>query len=153
MKATIHNRIDPCGCGCKGADPWHAKTFKRVLQDVRDEVGSVKIRHRGRLLYLRRAVVQLPWGRVQVAEVVPENLVVMLGDHVMDPQATRHSFLREWWIVDHGTNQDDEIIYDEGLFRVGEGEVQARIDAYKKGKAEFDALMEKWDAEEEEGRS
>ena len=28
-------RISPCGCGCRGTDPWHAKSFDRVIRNER----------------------------------------------------------------------------------------------------------------------
>lgn len=24
-------RMDPCGCGCSGADPWHRRKYERVV--------------------------------------------------------------------------------------------------------------------------
>jgi hypothetical protein len=32
---TILNRVNPCNCGCGGKDSQHAKTFKRVVSDVK----------------------------------------------------------------------------------------------------------------------
>lgn len=31
---TIMNRLTPCGCGCKGRDPWHRASFRRVVTDL-----------------------------------------------------------------------------------------------------------------------
>ncbi len=28
---NIINRLEPCLCGCKGKDPWHARNFKRTV--------------------------------------------------------------------------------------------------------------------------
>lgn len=31
----ITYRVNPCNCGCKGGDPWHAATFYRVIRSIR----------------------------------------------------------------------------------------------------------------------
>lgn len=33
-KQRVTQRIDTCGCGCQGQDPWHARYAKRVIKDV-----------------------------------------------------------------------------------------------------------------------
>jgi hypothetical protein len=73
---TITRRIDPCGCGCKGADPWHRKEFERVLHDEREESGRCQVKAYGYASdpaeYDRVAFVSAPWSeeRVKVVRLI-----------------------------------------------------------------------------------
>lgn len=74
---TITRRIDPCGCGCQGGDPWHQREFTRTLHDVRQEAGSCVVHAYGAQVVAYRATAwaRLPWGEgklVRVVEVVLE---------------------------------------------------------------------------------
>lgn len=70
----ITRRFDPCGCGCQGDDPWHARSFVRTLTSVREESGSRVVHaYSEPVRYGRIAEAQLPWGegkRVIVVEVL-----------------------------------------------------------------------------------
>ena len=42
--ATITTRQTPCNCGCKGTDPWHQRSYTRVISDrqiVNVDAGTV----------------------------------------------------------------------------------------------------------------
>ena len=61
-------RHKPCTCGCRGQDPWHARTFDRVIRDVKDLfVEPIVDGNIIREIY-REGVVTLPWGDERVVE-------------------------------------------------------------------------------------
>jgi len=62
-KTTKQIRRDkPCNCGCKGTDPWHRRTFDRVVRNV-ETIGGVDLRGgHTRLVDVLRGVVKMPWG-------------------------------------------------------------------------------------------
>ena len=71
-KVNIDARFTPCRCGCKGKDPWHAATFRRVVHDqvpVRD--GPEKQGRVGRLTWrvVARGRARFPWGDEEVLRV------------------------------------------------------------------------------------
>ena len=73
MQATITKRLDPCTCGCKGSDPWHLKSYKRVLYDDREEMGQCFVPAiGGEQKHDRVATVAVPWSdeRVKVVRLV-----------------------------------------------------------------------------------
>lgn len=80
MNATITRRIDPCTCGCQGADSWHAREFMRVLSDVQPASGLVQVQaYREPVEVSRQATARLPWGEgrpVRVVEVVSHGHVI-----------------------------------------------------------------------------
>lgn len=68
-RKTVIMRVEPCRCGCKGADPWHRSTFKRVIRDAQlldrpvyrwgiDGVASVYT--------VATGTIRCPWGDQQV---------------------------------------------------------------------------------------
>lgn len=48
-------RYEPCNCGCKGTDPWHARTVKRVVRDSQDA-------NFGGGQHGERGCIRMPWG-------------------------------------------------------------------------------------------
>jgi hypothetical protein len=40
----ITYRFKPCNCGCKGSDPWHKTTYRRVVRNVREMTGVMVTR-------------------------------------------------------------------------------------------------------------
>ena len=67
MKTKIINRIDPCNCGCQGQDSQHAKTFVRVLHDVKSATGKcLTSAFNSELEYDQTAMVQLPWSPMPI---------------------------------------------------------------------------------------
>lgn len=62
---TILARTQPCTCGCKGRDPWHARTFDREVRGVCDATGEAAD---GSPIY-RTGVARFPWGTETVEEV------------------------------------------------------------------------------------
>ncbi len=58
----ITRRVDPCDCGCQGKDPWHAKTFDRVITDIRDERGRATSYEGVGLDYDKVGTVSAPWS-------------------------------------------------------------------------------------------
>lgn len=61
-------RDKPCGCGCKGTDPWHRRTFKRIVRDI-EVIDGVDFRGNGsvRFVDVVRGTVQMPWGKQEVS--------------------------------------------------------------------------------------
>lgn len=53
----IVNRHDPCKCGCKGQDPWHARTFTRNIKNATVQPDG-----------LRKGTAKFPWGEETVVE-------------------------------------------------------------------------------------
>lgn len=41
---AISQRLRPCGCGCQGRDPWHAKVMTRKVRNLRVLDAPVKAR-------------------------------------------------------------------------------------------------------------
>lgn len=78
MKTTTTSknirRDRPCGCGCKGTDPWHRRTFDRVVRNVEVVVGA-DLRGTGsiRFVDVLRGTAKMPWGE----QVVFGEIVVM----------------------------------------------------------------------------
>lgn len=70
-KTTITKRIDPCNCGCQGSDPWHQKTYDRVLRNVVEESGTA-VTCMGTGTYNKKATVRVPWSDepVEVVHVI-----------------------------------------------------------------------------------
>jgi len=64
-------KLKPCGCGCNGGDYWHRNSFRRVVRNVVDESGTRLVRaYTLPQQYRRCGQVQLPWGMVDVVDVV-----------------------------------------------------------------------------------
>lgn len=63
-KTRIIRRIDPCGCGCKGADSWHARNFERIITDVREERGTAQsyAEYNFSFPYDRVGLASAPWS-------------------------------------------------------------------------------------------
>lgn len=70
MKARIIKRLKPCGCGCGGRDPWHRQTYKRVIQNIRNERGRTRTTAMRSVEYGRIGQAQFPWGVETVVEIV-----------------------------------------------------------------------------------
>lgn len=71
LTAMITRRLDPCGCGCGGDDPWHAREFSRVLHEVKEEEGRIKVHaYSAPVAYRRTALARLPWGEGKMVKVV-----------------------------------------------------------------------------------
>ena len=71
----ITNRINPCRCGCSGTDPWHRKTFRRRVKQIRRVKGT--------------AVKRCDWGtgaRIEIVAVgrakLPGSIFEEIGLHV-----------------------------------------------------------------------
>lgn len=68
---TSTRRIDPCGCGCCGGDPWHQREFVRTLRDVRVAAGTAKVHaYSEPSRYRAVALARLPWGEGRMVRVV-----------------------------------------------------------------------------------
>jgi len=72
-QAKITNRLSPCRCGCKGGDPWHARSFKRTVRDVREVAPGTREGTKAcpslPFFVLREGVAKFPWGAERVVEV------------------------------------------------------------------------------------
>lgn len=79
-KVTITKRIDPCNCGCHGSDPWHQKSYERVIRDVVETTGAVAT-CMGTSTFDKRATVRVPWSDEPV-EVV--HVVHVVGTSTFD---------------------------------------------------------------------
>jgi hypothetical protein len=68
---------EPCKCGCKGGDPWHAQKFDRVITNVREESGK-RVVHAYSFLaeYARIGTARLPWGEGRPVVVVELEMTV-----------------------------------------------------------------------------
>lgn len=55
----ILTRLNPCRCGCKGADSWHKPTINRAIRDAA-VVTPVLTRYSGWLVATGMA--KMPWG-------------------------------------------------------------------------------------------
>jgi len=64
-KTTITKRIEPCNCGCQGADPWHQKSYDRVLRNVVEASGTVRTVI-GEQTFSKTAEVRVPWSEEPV---------------------------------------------------------------------------------------
>lgn len=68
---TITRRIDPCGCGCQGSDPWHAREFKREIVNVKRATGKAKtIAYSHPVEIIAEGAARLPWGEGRMVRVV-----------------------------------------------------------------------------------
>ena len=63
---TVIRRTQPCGCGCKGSDPWHARQFSRVIRDVLDVPFETNQTDTYRNVLTGKGVVTVPWGTAVV---------------------------------------------------------------------------------------
>lgn len=74
--AKIINRVNPCRCGCRGGDSWHARTFKRVVKgiEILEVPRRVTTRAFGDSLALRVGVARFPFGERVVVEAAVEWL-------------------------------------------------------------------------------
>lgn len=67
----IHVRFDPCRCGCYGKDPWHARSFRRVVRDVVQYPEPKKVKtSSGEYDAMGEGVAKFPWGDSIVYRVV-----------------------------------------------------------------------------------
>lgn len=68
---TIMSRSEPCKCGCQGSDPWHARSFKRVVRDIAPaNMAPNTTRYTwGVMECLRVGKATFPWGEETVYEV------------------------------------------------------------------------------------
>jgi len=65
----ITARVSPCRCGCKGRDPWHAATFRRVVHSVESATGTADVRDLGETEITARGTVTAPWGDQSVVRI------------------------------------------------------------------------------------
>jgi len=63
---TPIHRLKPCGCGCKGTDPWHAAVFHRVIRDITEIPFEVNQTDRYSDVVTAKGRVTVPWGTVVV---------------------------------------------------------------------------------------
>ncbi len=42
-REQIVNKLEPCGCGCHGQDPWHKATYYRTVTQTTPTEGTVKL--------------------------------------------------------------------------------------------------------------
>ena len=61
-QVTIRNRLGKCNCGCQGRDPWHARTFKRVVTTTSEGVEDGRTHEGFTWLVVARGEAQFPWG-------------------------------------------------------------------------------------------
>lgn len=65
-QTEITLRMDPCSCGCQGQDPWHQRTYFRVIKDVQAASGQVYTKAFGSREIVAEGKAQLPWGETRV---------------------------------------------------------------------------------------
>ena len=42
-KSRIVNKDATCNCGCGGGDPWHKRSYRRVVTQTSDTTGTVRM--------------------------------------------------------------------------------------------------------------
>lgn len=77
----ITNRVDPCRCGCGGQDPWHARSFDRVVHDIVDIHVEDTFGNTTKTL-IKKGTAQFPWGRDAVYFLVTHPSHLLPDDYV-----------------------------------------------------------------------
>jgi len=116
-REKIQNRVKPCTCGCRGADSWHARAFKRVVKDVEDVEAGTRLRTRayGDSLVLKVGRARFPFGERRVALVAVEYLdreaLLERNEVVLHTYTRRDGTLATlgWAVVD-----EHEVVEHEG---------------------------------------
>lgn len=54
-------RLNSCGCGCKGRDPWHRTKFKRVVDKKSPREGYVRLPFSNSPVRVYRSFDSGPW--------------------------------------------------------------------------------------------
>lgn len=68
-QVEISYRLEPCRCGCQGQDPWHQKSYWRVIKDEKPASGKVRTKAFGIREIIREGRAQLPWGQTRVVAI------------------------------------------------------------------------------------
>ena len=57
-----------CGCGCKGTDPWHRRSFTRTIRDLIIHAEPIVVGTVGVLdkIVIAQGTAQFPWGTEEV---------------------------------------------------------------------------------------
>jgi hypothetical protein len=82
MKASITARYEPCRCGCKGTDPWHASRFVRVLTNVETHEPKEVQTRTGKRVVDQTATAKFPWGHSLVHKDVRFQWLWYLGETI-----------------------------------------------------------------------
>ena len=113
-RSKITNRIDTCRCGCKGGDPWHARSFTRsvkgvrkVDEETREPTKASTVPYR----VLREGRARFPWGTERVIEIQTGTYdQVWDGDEFIRldwrdlTDAAGAPISAGWWIASNDTN-------------------------------------------------
>lgn len=66
-RQSVMMRYDPCRCGCKGRDPWHARMFQRVVRNVETQSPELVFSNEYLSSYIvATGVIKHPSGSVRV---------------------------------------------------------------------------------------
>ena len=68
-QVEISYRLNPCTCGCQGQDPWHQKSYWRVIKDEKPASGKVHTKAFGTREICREGRAQFPWGETRVVAI------------------------------------------------------------------------------------
>lgn len=68
FKTHITKRMKPCNCGCKGRDPWHKESYRRVLRNKLPSAGDVRTAWEDQTPIQAEAVASFPWGETRVVQ-------------------------------------------------------------------------------------
>jgi hypothetical protein len=53
MERVIY-RLNPCGCGCNGRDPWHRQTYRRQLTMLSADTATCRLPMSSQPVIVRR---------------------------------------------------------------------------------------------------
>jgi len=67
-KTVEITKTNPCRCGCKGTDPSHRKTIRRVVQNVVD-VDFDAPKNSPEFIVVRRGEIKMPYGMENVWQI------------------------------------------------------------------------------------
>jgi len=59
-KERIVARFAPCNCGCKGQDPRHAKSYRRMIRNRKSSCGVATVQGLGDMEYSQTGTASLP---------------------------------------------------------------------------------------------
>ena len=72
-RVRITKRINPCTCGCLGADSWHKREFVRTVRHITPEAGTASCQDIGRVAFDASGRARFPFGERDVIRVVDVN--------------------------------------------------------------------------------
>lgn len=68
---TVTNRLAPCNCGCKGSDPWHQRSYTRVVSNIEQVAFEPNAGYAVANIVTQSGTVKMPWGDASVVFVCP----------------------------------------------------------------------------------